>query len=253
MKLFLRIAVLLLFPTFIFAQPSSGFKGNRLDSLRRNVPRIGKVFGSLRDAETNQPVSFAAVVFLSPRDSAIVGGVQTNEKGNFLAEDLPLSKMILKASFIGYSPIYVPLQLSFQIQELDINIIKMKSVATKLKDVTITGEKSDYVNSIDRKVYNLDKNIVNTGGTVTEVLQNIPSVSVDIDGKVSLRGSENVTILIDGKPSGMLGNDRKAVLQQIPASAVEQIEVITNPSAKYDADECRGSSISKQRKRKCED
>ena len=250
MKLFLRIAVLLLFPTFIFAQPSSGFKGNRPDSLRRNAPRIGKVFGSLRDAETNQPVSFAAVVFLSPRDSAIVGGVQTNEKGNFLAEDLPLSKMILKASFIGYAPIYVPLQLSFQIQELDANIIKMKSVATKLKDVTITGEKSDYVNSIDRKVYNLDKNIVNTGGTVTEVLQNIPSVSVDIDGKVSLRGSENVTILIDGKPSGMLGNDRKAVLQQIPASAVEQIEVITNPSAKYDADGMSGIINIKTKKEK---
>ncbi len=240
MNLLIRVAIIVFFPTFIIAQPSNNLNGSRPDSLRRNAPRIGKVFGSIRDFENNQPIGFATIAFLSVRDSAIVGGVQTNEKGNFLAEELPLGRIILKISFIGYTPTFQQLQLSIQSLEVDAGIIKLKSKAQNLKDVTITGEKSDYVNSIDRKVYNMDKNIVNTGGTITEVLQNIPSVSVDIDGNVSLRGSQNVTILIDGKPSGMLGGDRKAVLQQIPAGAVDQIEVITNPSAKYDADGMSG-------------
>ena len=205
--------------------------------MKRNAPKIGKIFGSLRDSKTNEAVSFAAVAFLSARDSSLVGGVQTNEKGNFLAEELPIGNIIIKASFIGYATTFSkPILLTMQNSEVDAGVIKMAASITNLKDVTITGEKADFVNSIDRKVYNMDKNIVNTGGTVTDVLQNIPSVNVDIDGNVALRGSQNVTILIDGKPSGLLGGDRKAILQQLPANAVDQIEIITNPSAKFDAD-----------------
>lgn len=251
MKIVLRIALILLFPTIILAQRPTMQGGSRPDSLKRNMPKIGKIFGSLRDVKTNEPVRFAAVAFLSGRDSTLVGGVQTNEKGNFLADELPLGNIIIKISFIGYKTTFTkPVMLTMQNQEVDAGVIKMESTITQLKDVTITGEKSDYVNSIDRKVYNMDKNIVNTGGTVTDVLQNIPSVSVDIDGKVALRGSENVTILIDGKPSGMLGGDRKAVLQQIPAGAVEQIEIITNPSAKFDADGMAGIINIKTKKEK---
>lgn len=250
MNFLAKLAFLLLLPTLTFAQQNNGFKANRVDSLKKDRPKIGKIFGSVRDAESNQPVIYASVVFLSPRDSSIVGGVLTNDKGNFLAEELPVGRVLLKATFIGYSPTFMPFTLNMQTPEIDAGIIKLKTNTKLLKDVTISGEKSDYVNSIDRKVYNMDKNIVNTGGTVTEVLQNIPSVSVDIDGKVSLRGSENVTILIDGKPSGMLGGDRKAVLAQIPAGAVEQIEVITNPSAKFDADGMSGIINIKTKKEK---
>jgi outer membrane receptor protein involved in Fe transport len=211
------------------------------DSLPANTPRIGKIFGSIREEGSNLPVSYASIAVLSIRDSALVGGGQTNENGNFLIDDLPPGRFILKISFVGYTTLYSePLNLSFQNAETDAGILKMKTTNTQLQNVTVTGEKSEMVSSIDRKIYNVSKNIVNTGGTVTEVLQNIPSVTVDADGKVSLRGSENVTILIDGKPSGLMGGDRKAVLQQIPAGAVEQIEVVTNPSAKYDADGMAG-------------
>jgi len=232
-------------------QRGSGARGAGQDSLRRNSPRIGKIFGSLRDAKTNEPVSFAAVAFLSARDSSLVGGVQTNEKGNFLAEELPLGNILIKATFIGYTTTFSkPILLTGQNSEVDAGVIKMNPSVTKLKDVTITAEKAEFVNSIDRKVYNMDKNIANTGGTVTDVLQNIPSVSVDMDGNVALRGSANVTILIDGKPSGLLGGDRKAILQQLPAGAVEQIEIITNPSAKYDADGMAGIINIKTKKEK---
>ena len=217
----------------------------------RNMPKPGKIYGSIRDAETNQPVSFASVAVMLVRDSSLVGGVQSNEKGNFLIDEIPFGKVILKISFIGYANTFSDIiTINPQNTEVDAGVIKVHSSSVNLKTVTVSGEKSEVVNSIDRKVYNMDKNIVNTGGTVTEVLQNIPSVSVDIDGKVSLRGNENVTILIDGKPSGILGGDRKAVLQQIPAGAVEQIEVITNPSAKYDATGMSGIINIKTKKEK---
>ncbi|HRH65450.1 MAG TPA: TonB-dependent receptor [Bacteroidia bacterium] len=182
-------------------------------------------------------VMFAAVAVISARDSSVVGGALSDAKGNFAIEDLPMGRFRLRITILGYGTLFTePFPLFPQNPESDAGIIKIDPSAASLKEVNVSAEKLDLINSLDRKIYNVDKNIVNTGGTVTEVLSNIPSVSVDMDGKVSLRGTENVTILIDGKPSGVLGGDRKAVLQQIPASAVDQIEVITNPSAKFDAD-----------------
>jgi outer membrane receptor protein involved in Fe transport len=104
----------------------------------------------------------------------------------------------------------------------------------------IVGEKADFTNQLDKKTYSVGKNITNIGGSATDILQNIPSVNVDIDGKISLRGSENVTVLIDGKPSTLTGANRQAILQQLPANAISEIEIITNPSAKYDADGMAG-------------
>lgn len=237
--------LLLLFSLQGFAQgPGGGRQGMRRDSSGtgfRQMPKIGKVFGTVREAETNHSVPYAPVAVLSLRDSSIVGGGQTNEKGNFLIDELPPGRFILKVSFVGFSAGFSePFSINMQSAEVDAGTIRLKPQAQKLKEVEVTAEKNDFINSIDRKVYNVDKNIVNTGGTITEVLQNIPSVTVDMNGNVGLRGSENVTILIDGKPSGMLGGDRRAVLQQIPSSAIEAIEVITNPSARYDAEGMAG-------------
>ena len=207
------------------------------DSLRNAMPKIGKLSGKIIDSKTNKPVEYASVVAITPRDSSMVGGALTDTKGKFLIEELPMGRFRLKITILGYGIQYTePMVITPQNVEVDAGVISIDPSTAKLKEVNVSAERPDLINSLERKVYNVDKNIVNTGGTVTEVLSNIPSVNVDMDGKVSLRGTENVTILIDGKPSGMLGGDRKAVLQQIPASAVDQIEVITNPSAKYDAD-----------------
>jgi outer membrane cobalamin receptor len=122
----------------------------------------------------------------------------------------------------------------------DFGIVYVASSQKNLKEVEVQGEKADYVNSLDKKIYNVEKDLISTGGTASDVLRNVPSVNVDIDGKISLRGSENLTILIDGKPSSLGGGDKASLLQQLPAGSIDQIEIITNPSARYDAEGMAG-------------
>ena len=106
--------------------------------------------------------------------------------------------------------------------------------------MTVTSQRTTFINSIDRKVYNVQQDILSKTGSASDLLQNIPSVQVDIDGTVSLRGSENVLILLNGKTSPLMGKNRAEVLQQMPANSIERIEVITNPSAKYKPDGTSG-------------
>ncbi len=213
----------------------------RRDSALKNMPASGKVFGIVSDSATKQPAEFASVALIRMRDSVPVAGALSDEKGNFTMTEVPFGRFILKVSSIGFSNYSsAPLMITPKETTVDLGKIFIHSSVKRLKEAEVVGEKSEYVNSLDRKVYNLDKNIVNTGGTATEVLRNIPSVTVDIDGNISLRGSGNVNVLIDGKPSGITGSTRQAVLAQIPASSIERIEVITNPSAKYDADGMAG-------------
>jgi iron complex outermembrane receptor protein len=240
---FYLLVSLFFFHAAITVAQDSGQRGNfqKRDSLEKSMPSIGKVSGSVADSLTRKPAEFASVALIRLRDSVPVAGVLADEKGNFSMKEVPYGRFILKISSIGfadYSGAVISVKPSAP--ELDLGTIYIRSKARSLKEVEVTGEKSEYINSLDKKIYNLDKNIVNTGGTATEVLRNIPSVTVDIDGNISLRGSGNVNVLIDGKPSGITGSTRQAVLQQIPASSIERIEVITNPSAKYDADGMAG-------------
>lgn len=215
--------------------PSGG--GSQGDTTRKfSMPKIGKVFGELHEAKSKAPVEFAAVAVMNLRDSSVVGGVLSDEKGRFMIEELPPGKMILKVTSIGYENfISDPFFIRPQSSEVNLGEISIASSALKLKDAEVVGEKSEMINSIDRKVYNMDKNLINTAGSATEALQNIPSVTVDVDGNVNLRGSGNFTLLVDGKPGMVTGSSIKDVLQQIPASSISEIEVITNPSSKYDA------------------
>lgn len=209
---------------------------------QNNRPKPGKAYGIVIDPTTKLPVEFATIAVVKMKDNSVVTGGITNEKGQFKIDQIPFGQFKLRITFIGYTtietePFFIKPPDNF---EFNAGKISLNPATGKLAEVTVEGEKNDIINSIDKKVYNIDKNIINTGGTVTEVLQNIPSVTVDIDGNVSMRGNANVTVLIDGKPSGLTGANRQAVLQQIPASSVDQIEVITNPSAKYDADGMSG-------------
>lgn len=215
-------------------------RGQMPDSSLKNM-KIGKVFGTVKDSATERAVEFASVGLFRVKDSSVAGGSITDAKGRFTINELPPGRYQLKISFIGYRTfINSQIFISPKEYEVDIGIIKLSEAQKKLNEVTITAEKNDLITSIDRKTYNVDKNITNIGGSVTDVLQNIPSVNVDIDGKVSLRGSENVTVLIDGRPSALTGGDQQTALQQLPANTVEKIEVITNPSAKYDAEGMAG-------------
>lgn len=234
--------ILMIFPFMsAFGQQADGERRQRTDSTNRSMPGIGKVYGFVTDSLTGKPAEFASVALLRVRDSLPVAGVLADEKGSFTMTEVPFGRFILKISSIGFDDYASqPVAITPAQSDLDMGRIAIHARAKRLKEVEVAGEKSEYVNALDRKVYNLDKNIVNTGGTATEVLRNIPSVTVDMDGNISLRGSGNVNVLIDGKPSGITGSTRQAVLQQIPASSIERIEVITNPSAKYDADGMAG-------------
>ncbi len=161
-------------------------------------------------------------------------GTVTDAKGRFQINNVPTGEYVLKYSLLGYEKKKSSkFRMDSHQNGFDAGTIFLKESALNLGEVMVTGEKPLFGNSIDRKVYNVQQDIMSKTGSVSDLLQNVPSVQVDIDGTVSLRGSSNVLILINGKPSPLLANNSADALQQMPASSVEKIEVITNPSARF--------------------
>ncbi len=220
----------------------------------QNAPAIGKITGKLIDKQTKQPLEFATIaLYRVPRkqennqggikkDTILFEtGTTSNDKGEFILEQVKVGRFIVKIDFIGYKTFKSDtFMITPKSPEMLFAKLEISQNDQQLEGVEIVGEKAVYEQQLDKKVFNVEKNITATGGTVNDVLQNIPSVSVDIDGNVSMRGSGNVTILIDGKPSGLTGANRAAALAQLPAAMVDKIEIITNPSARYDADGMSG-------------
>ena len=190
---------------------------------------VGRIYGKITDATTNQPIPYASVVALRPmgkRDS-IIGGMLSLDNGDFNLDNLPIGGMKIKVSVLGYKDMIKSAALFPPDIEVDLGDLKMQTDTKVLGEVTVTAEKSGMVMNLDKKTFNVDKNITSTGGTAEDVLKNVPSVSVDADGNVKLRNN-SPTVFVDGKPT--LLN-----ITQIPADQIESVEVITNPSAKYDA------------------
>ncbi|MDQ3046540.1 MAG: TonB-dependent receptor [Bacteroidota bacterium] len=214
-----------------FSQPPGG--GDR--------PAIGSLSGKVLDSKSKLPVEFSTIALFRRKDSNLVTGTVATEKGEFILSQLEYGRYFMRIDFIGYKQIVLDsIAIKPGNPEVLLGVINLVSSAEQLGEVEVAEEKSTMQLGIDRKIFNVEKSIVSEGGSATDVLQNIPSVSVDIDGNVSLRGSGNITVLIDGKPSGITGTSRAAILQQIPASSIESIELITNPSAKYDPDGMSG-------------
>ncbi len=205
-------------------------------------PKGGTISGKVFDASTNQPIEYATVAILKPKDSSLVNGTVTGNNGSFAVENLPLGNYIVRITFIGYQTYYYPqaIVLSSAKPSSNIGKIQMNANATMLQEAKIVAERSMVEYKLDKRVVNVDKNIVTGGGSATDVLENVPSVAIDNDGNVTLRGSSNVKILINGRPSELLGNDLETLLEQIPASTIENVEIITNPSAKYDPEGMSG-------------
>lgn len=201
----------------------------------------GQAIGKIVDSQTNSGVELATISVLNLKDSSLVGGSMADEKGKFIIENLPNGKYWLKISFLGYNTIESAIfTIDDKNKRVNLNEIKLSPSDYALQQVTITGEKALFQNTIDRKIFNVDKNLVGAGGTSLDALQNIPSVSVDLDGNVTLRGSGNVNVLIDGKPQSITNENKTSILQQLPASTIERIELITNPSSKFDAEGTAG-------------
>ena len=198
--------------------------------------------GTIKDSLTGKPVEYATVALIKMKDSSIVDGSITDAKGNFFMKVKAAGRFRVKVSFMGYeTKNFGPILLKpGGDPNVQVGEIKLKQAVNMLGGFEITAEKQLVELQIDKKVINVDQSITATGGTALDVLKDAPSVEVDQDGNVSLRGSENVTVLIDGRPSSLTGANRKAALEQIQASSIETVEIITNPSAKYNPDGMSG-------------
>ena len=205
------------------------------------TPGKGHIKGTLMDRDTREPLPYASVVLYLAQDSTQVKGVNTDEKGLFRIDRLGAGAYYLRISSVGYPQRVISLQpLTADRPNLDMGKVGMGAGTTRLAEVEVISERKLLEIGLDKKVLNVDKTLTSAGGTAADVLQNAPSVTIDQDGNLNLRGSSNVTIFIDGKPSGLTGTSGQAVLEQIPASTIERIEIITNPSARYDAEGMAG-------------
>lgn len=194
----------------------------------------GTISGLINDSQTNMPVEYANIVLKDSKTGKMITGLVSDSAGYFKLKDIPIGTYIIEYSFIGYDKkSNDTITFTAKDHHFELGSIRLTPSSLNMEEVTITGDKVMMINKIDRKVFNVQKDIQAQTGTVSDVLQNIPSVAVDMDGNISLRGSGSVTLLINGRPSVMATS---ANLEQMPASLVERIEVITNPSAKYKPD-----------------
>jgi len=230
-------ALLLVSSIPLFAQSPQGRQGQGFGSGAGS----GSLSGQLMDEETRHPIEYGNVVLFRVKDSVMVTGTISGRDGKFRMEKVPFGRYFCKISFIGYETRVVsPVQVNPKSPDPDLGSIYLNLTPVNLKEVLVTGEKEMIVNNLDKKVINVDKSIAATGGSAVDVMQNIPAVTVDSDGGVKLRGNKNVTVLIDGKPSAMEGVSTGEILAQIPASSMESVELVTNPSAKYDPEGTAG-------------
>ncbi|WP_452224566.1 TonB-dependent receptor domain-containing protein [Lacinutrix chionoecetis] len=202
-------------------------------SAQKEVTLKGKII----DRETNTPLEWATVVVSDPTDGKIITGGTANENGNFNITTKP-GNYTISFEFISFKKITIE---NKEVNDsFDFGTIFLEENTTTLSEVELIAEKTTVEIKLDKKVYNIGKDLTTAGGTVSDALNNVPSVTVDLEGAISLRGNENVRILINGKPSAMAGFGDSNILSQLPAEAIERVEVITSPSARYDAEGTAG-------------
>lgn len=212
---------------------------NTISSIATEKPKgPGKISGSVTDAETGTPMEYANIRLFSKVDSSLVTGTITSPEGSFMLEKLNNGKYFMKVSFIGFDEMVIDdINLSRTNRNIQLGSLKLSPTANELDAISVKAEKSRVEYQIDKRVINVTKDVIAAGGSAVQVLENTPSVQVDAEGNVSLRGSSDFTVLINGKPTILSGSD---ALKQLPAATIEKIEVITNPSAKYEADGTSG-------------
>ena len=191
------------------------------------------VKGNIFEQGTNVPLEYATIAFTNTSDTSKINGGITNEKGEY-SIDIEKGTYNITLEYIGFKTVTLK----------NVNLQNSKTLANQflsedvesLEEISIIVEKTTVEIKLDKKIYNVGKDLAVKGGTVSDVLDNVPSVSVDVDGSVELRGNANVRILINGKPSGLVGLSSTDALRQLPAESIERVEVITSPSARYDSE-----------------
>ena len=204
-------------------------------------PPSGTVSGTIIDDISNDPIPSATVALWASRDSSLITGTITQPDGTFTIDGIRPGSYYVQLSFVGYeTALIADIQLGRDGMNKDIGTVKMRADTQMMDEVEVAAEREFIEVGIDRTVYNTKDQMVTAGGSASDVLENIPSVEVDIDGNISLRGSQNVAILINGRPSPMTGEALIAYLQGLPSEVLERVEVIPNPSAKYEPDGMAG-------------
>ncbi|MCK5538226.1 MAG: carboxypeptidase regulatory-like domain-containing protein, partial [Bacteroidales bacterium] len=229
-RFFTTLNLIIISSIILFAQQGSGRGGN--------MPQIGVLSGKVIDKSSNTPVEYASIILYSMRDSSLVSGTITNATGGFLLKDLPMGRFYLDIKFLGYDHLIKHnIKINPKQTTLNLGKILLNVSAEEIGEVSIVADRTQIQYKLDKKVINVGQDVSAAGGSAVDVLEKSPSIQTDIDGNVTLRGSSSFTVFIDGKPTVLDAND---ALQQIPASEIQNIELITNPSAKYDPDGVAG-------------
>jgi hypothetical protein len=212
----------------------------------QNTRNTGSISGRVFDSNSGKPMEYANIVLLRAADSTMVTGTVTNVEGLFELANIPPGRFALSVQFMGYEARrFEEVIVSETSPRVRLGDILLAPTAILMQDVVVEGERSPLSYRIDKKVIDVDQLNTSLAGSAVDVLETIPSISVDIEGNVSLRGRSAFTVLIDGKPTIL---DAQDALQQIPATSIESIEIITNPSAKYDPEGTAGIINIKLRK-----
>lgn len=221
MKIHLSL-VILLFSFHIVAQKASN---------------DGVIFGKVIDDMSSQALEYTSVRLLKASDSSVVMGIYTDASGKFQFENLSYDKFMLKVSRVGFQTYFSKiLPLTPTVNVYNCAVIRLSVDTKKLNQVNLSGNLDVLKAGIDKKIYNVSEDLSVKGGTANDILTRLPSVELDQEGRISLRGEGTVTVLIDGRPSSISGANGKTLLDALPAGSIERIEIVTNPSAKYDPD-----------------
>ncbi len=222
-NIFFALLFLGLISTLFAQRPQGGGPGN-FSKL--------KLTGIVVDKETQEPLEYATISLINKRFPERIQGGITDAKGNFNLEVFP-GQYTISIEYIGFDKINIENKVLRENE--DLGRIELEIAAETLQEVELVGERTEVEIRLDKRIYNVGKDITVRGGSVADVLDNVPSVSVDVEGNIALRGNENVRILINGKPSGLVGLSGPQGLRSLPAESIEKVEVVTSPSARYEA------------------
>ncbi|WP_028526601.1 TonB-dependent receptor domain-containing protein [Runella limosa] len=192
------------------------------------------ISGLVKDNQNKTPLSFVNIVLKNAKDSSFAAGTISNEVGRFELAKIKPGQYIIQLSFLGYIQRQHPLFIGNLSEFIDLGIEELQADTQTLSEVIVTGKADEVKEALDRKTFSVENNITQSGGSILQVMQNLPGVTVQ-EGKVLLRGSDKIVVLIDGKQTALTGFGSQTSLDNIPASAIDKIEIINNPSAKYDA------------------
>ena len=240
------LTILFTISSISFAQRGNwqgGGKGRQMDPSK--APKIGQVYGTVVDSVTSEPIPYASISIINSRSNTILTGGISDERGIFHIKEIALGRHKVIVEYIGYEKkelgpyTFLPFGKNNQ-TEYNLDKIFLNQTSLQMAGVEVEGERPLFVQTAEKRIFNVERNSLSTGGSAIDALRQVPGVEVDPDDNISLRGNTKVNLMIDGKPSSIAGGDIKSLLQSVPASNIADIEVMTNPGAKYDPEGMAG-------------